>query len=168
MNHNISAENEIPSSPESNISDNTTIDYHHQDVPERVNHEPHPNCPDSLDCLPDTEGRPQHTLPVILRCAILGSPRKRLTIREIYAAMEGKYEYYRTAGPTWKVCIVFTRVLLNLDSFPKQSVRHHLSLNRLFERQPRPATEPGKLLHPNMETPLMSAHLIQVLDRTGL
>ncbi|KAJ7897142.1 hypothetical protein B0H14DRAFT_2677058 [Mycena olivaceomarginata] len=89
-------------------------------------HIPHPDCPDSLACLPDTDGRPQHTLPVILRCAILGSPRKRLTIREIYAAMEEKYAYYRTAGATWK-----------------QSVRHHLSLNRLFERQPRPATDPG-------------------------
>ncbi|KAJ7459182.1 hypothetical protein B0H11DRAFT_2060699 [Mycena galericulata] len=89
-------------------------------------HIPHPDCPDSLACLPDTDGRPQHTLPVILRCAILGAPRKRLTIREIYAAMEEKYAYYRTAGPTWK-----------------QSVRHHLSLNRLFERQPRPATDPG-------------------------
>ncbi|KAJ3763432.1 hypothetical protein EV360DRAFT_78409 [Lentinula raphanica] len=125
LNHN-ATENEIPSSPESSFSDNTTIDYPQEDVPERIDHEPHPNCPDSLDCLPDTDGRPQHTLPVILRCAILGSPRKRLTIREIYAAMEGKYHYYRTSGPTWK-----------------QSVRHHLSLNRLFERQPRPATDPG-------------------------
>ncbi|THH31958.1 hypothetical protein EUX98_g2213 [Antrodiella citrinella] len=89
-------------------------------------HPKHDNCPDTLDCLPDTDGRPQHTLPVILRCAILGSPKKRLTIREIYAAMEKKYAYYTTAGPAWK-----------------QSVRHHLSLNRLFERQPRPATEPG-------------------------
>ncbi|KAJ7476204.1 hypothetical protein FB451DRAFT_965061, partial [Mycena latifolia] len=70
--------------------------------------------------------RPQHTLPVILRCAILGSPRKRLTIREIYAAMEEKYPYYRSTGVTWK-----------------QSVRHHLSLNRFFERQPRPAMDPG-------------------------
>lgn len=87
---------------------------------------PHPNCPDTLDCLPDTDGRPQHTLPVILRCAILGSANKRLTIREIYAAMENKYTYFRNAGPTWK-----------------QSVRHHLSLNRLFERQPRPVTDPG-------------------------
>ena len=26
---------------------------------------------------------------------------------------------------------------------PQQSVRHHLSLNRLFERQPRPVTDPG-------------------------
>ncbi|KAI9512887.1 hypothetical protein F5148DRAFT_951963, partial [Russula earlei] len=86
----------------------------------------HPTCPDTLRCLPDTDGRPQHTLPVILRCAILGSRMKRLTIREIYAAMEEKYPYYRTAGSTWK-----------------QSVRHHLSLNRLFERQPRPVTDPG-------------------------
>lgn len=67
-------------------------------------HEPHTNCPDTLNCLPDTDGRPQHTLPVILRCAILGSPRRRLTIREIYAAMENKYAYYKTAGSTWKVC----------------------------------------------------------------
>ncbi|GBE77427.1 predicted protein [Sparassis crispa] len=89
-------------------------------------HEPHLNCPNALTCLQETDGRPQHTLPVILRCAILGSPKKRLTIREIYAAMEKKYPYYKTAGPAWK-----------------QSVRHHLSLNRLFERQPRPATDPG-------------------------
>ncbi|KAI6120680.1 hypothetical protein EDD16DRAFT_1574800 [Pisolithus croceorrhizus] len=86
----------------------------------------HLNCPDTLACLPDTDGRPQHTLPVILRCAILGSANKRLTIREIYATMENKYTYFRNAGPTWK-----------------QSVRHHLSLNRLFERQPRPVTDPG-------------------------
>ncbi|KIK99463.1 hypothetical protein PAXRUDRAFT_822699 [Paxillus rubicundulus Ve08.2h10] len=96
------------------------------DKPLYRDHEPHPNCPDTLACLPDTNGRPQHTLPVILRCAILGSPKKRLTIREIYATMENKYAYFRNAGPTWK-----------------QSVRHHLSLNRLFERQPRPVTDPG-------------------------
>jgi hypothetical protein len=33
----------------------------------------------------------------------LGSNKKRLTIREIYAAMEKKYAYFRSAGPTWKV-----------------------------------------------------------------
>ena len=40
---------------------------------------------------------------MILRCAILGSPQKRLTIRGIYAAMEEKYVYFQTAGQTWKV-----------------------------------------------------------------
>ncbi|KAF8346942.1 hypothetical protein F5887DRAFT_68303 [Amanita rubescens] len=115
---------EMLSSAASDCSENPTAEV--VDGPSRSDHEYHPNCPDTLACLPDTDGRPQHTLPVILRCAILGSPKKRLTIREIYAAMEAKYPYYRTAGPTWK-----------------QSVRHHLSLNRLFERQPRPVTDPG-------------------------
>ncbi|THH13497.1 hypothetical protein EW146_g6730 [Bondarzewia mesenterica] len=109
-------------------------------------HEPHPSCPDTLSCLPDADGRPQHTLPVILRCAILGSPKKRLTIREIYAAMEDKYPYYKTAGPTWKVAnfLCPSLIFLRSDFFiSQQSVRHHLSLNRLFERQPRPVTDPG-------------------------
>ncbi|KAG1845465.1 hypothetical protein DFJ58DRAFT_800730 [Suillus subalutaceus] len=113
------------SSPTSDDSVNATIESPQYDPPYKE-HAPHPNCPDTLACLPDTDGRPQHTLPVILRCAILGSARRRLTIREIYAAMEEKYLYFRTAGPTWK-----------------QSVRHHLSLNRLFEKQPRPVTDPG-------------------------
>ncbi|KZT08670.1 uncharacterized protein LAESUDRAFT_723570 [Laetiporus sulphureus 93-53] len=115
------------SSPPENANERSNEgDYYGQTNITITPHEPHPNCPDTLTCLPDTDGRPQHTLPVILRCAILGSPKKRLTIREIYAAMEKKYPYYKTAGPAWK-----------------QSVRHHLSLNRLFERQPRPATDPG-------------------------
>jgi hypothetical protein len=74
-----------------------------KNIPDIPIHVPHENCPDNLDCLPDTDDRPQHTLPVILRCAILGSASRRLTIREIYAAMEEKYPYFRTAGATWKV-----------------------------------------------------------------
>jgi hypothetical protein len=66
-------------------------------------HKEHPHCPSSLHCLRDTDARPPHTLPVILRCTILGSPNKKLTIREIYAAMENKYPWYKTAGNAWKV-----------------------------------------------------------------
>lgn len=91
---------EPPLSPSGSASSGTV---EAADDLDNQNHESHVNCPDSLDCLPDTSGRPQHTLPVILRCAILGSPRQRLTIREIYAAMENKYMYYKTAGSTWKV-----------------------------------------------------------------
>ncbi|TCD64067.1 forkhead box protein [Steccherinum ochraceum] len=123
--------------------------YYQNDLIPRA-HPKHDNCPDTLDCLPNTDGRPQHTLPVILRCAILGSPKQRLTIREIYAAMEKKYSYYTTAGPAWKARggpdPSFSPSLLRVRCparRPQQSVRHHLSLNRLFERQPRPATEPG-------------------------
>jgi Forkhead domain len=97
-----------PSSSTSPRSNRTIVDGPHysRDGPPSGEHEMHPDCPDTLDCLPDTDGRPQHTLPVILRCAILGSPRKRLTIREIYATMEEKYPYYKTAGPTWKVSLI--------------------------------------------------------------
>ena len=66
-------------------------------------HEPHKDYPDTLACLPNTDGQPQNMLPVILCCAILGSPCRHLTIHEIYAAMEDKYAYYKTTSPTWKV-----------------------------------------------------------------
>ncbi|TRM66256.1 hypothetical protein BD626DRAFT_487197 [Schizophyllum amplum] len=68
----------------------------YREGPAPVDHQPHPDCPDTLACLPDTDGRPQHTLPVILRCAILGSPQKRLTIRGIYAAMEENLAHLTT------------------------------------------------------------------------
>jgi hypothetical protein len=103
---------ELPSSPATSHASDTSdnIIAESEDNSNKKDHELHPDCPDSLACLPDTDGRPQHTLPVILRCTILGSPRKRLTIREIYAAMESKYSYYKTAGPTWKVNSFYTTV----------------------------------------------------------
>jgi len=127
-----------PSSPTSSVGESSRTLKVSRNFQRSKDHCAHPSCPDTLRCLPDTDGRPQHTLPVILRCAILGSKMKRLTIREIYAAMEEKYPYYRTAGSTWK-----------------QSVRHHLSLNRLFERQPRPVTDPcfGSYWTVNLEAP---------------
>lgn len=67
-------------------------------------HVTHEGCPDALNCLPDTEVRPQYPLPIVIRCTILGSPKKLMTVRDIYAAMEEKYQYYRTAGTPWKVC----------------------------------------------------------------
>jgi Forkhead domain len=94
-----------PSSPTSSAgepSETLKVSHNYQESKEHV---AHPTCPDTLRCLPDTDERPQHTLPVILRCAILGSKMKRLTIREIYASMEEKYPYYRTAGSTWKVSL---------------------------------------------------------------
>ena len=106
---------------------NADVQYNVHSCPslaeDKVGHPPHENCPDSLDCLPDTNDKPQHTLPVILRCAILGSAKRRLTIRDIYAAMEKKYPYYRTAGPAWKVCIT---ILILREAFS-----YVLSSNRL-------------------------------------
>jgi hypothetical protein len=85
-----------------------------------IEHKEHPHCPSSLHCLRDTDGRPPHTLPVILRCTILGSPNKKLTIREIYAAMENKYPWYKTAGNAWKVC-AYTATIPNIDEIYSSS-----------------------------------------------
>ena len=35
------------------------------------------------------------------------------------------------------------KLTTNMTAFEQQSVRHHLSLNRIFERKPRPVTDPG-------------------------
>ncbi|KAJ7799578.1 hypothetical protein B0H14DRAFT_2465814 [Mycena olivaceomarginata] len=88
-----------------------------------------PHNLDSLACLPDAKGSeaPPYPLHTILRCAILGSPNQRLLVQEIYIAMEEKFPYYRTAGVDWK-----------------HSVRHQLSLKRLFVRQRRSLDDPGR------------------------
>jgi hypothetical protein len=66
-------------------------------------HSPHPGCPDSLGCLADSESKPRDTFATIIRCAILSTPTKRMTLNCIYTAIEEKYPYYRDAGPGWKV-----------------------------------------------------------------
>ena len=76
----------------------------HDEATDEIAHELHENCPDSLGCLRNTDGKPQYKLHIILRCAILGSPNKRLTTLEMYSALENKYPYYKTAGTGWNVC----------------------------------------------------------------
>ncbi|KZS88121.1 winged helix DNA-binding domain-containing protein, partial [Sistotremastrum niveocremeum HHB9708] len=71
--------------------------------------------------------KPNYPYPVIVKCAILGSPRQRLTLSEIYTAIENRFPYFRQAGKAWR-----------------NSVRHNLSLNKNFIKVERPITEPGK------------------------
>ena len=108
-------------------------------------HPYHPDCPNSLNCLPDTHEKPNHILPVIVRSAILGSPKQKLTIREIYKAIENKFPYFRTTEVNWKVGAAtrFTSAILLTRSCDQDSIRHNLSLNKLFEKVPRPLTDPG-------------------------
>lgn len=118
----------LNSSPTSSAGEHSRTSKFSHSLQDAKEHCAHPTCPDTLCCLPDTDGRPQHTLPVILRCAILGSKMKRLTIREIYAAMEEKYPYYRTAGSTWKVSrlsfpIVGTKKVIVIDCSHGPAIR---------------------------------------------
>lgn len=72
--------------------------------------------------------RPNYPYPLLVRLAIQGSPNKRLTLKEIYEAIENRFEFYRNSpNGAWK-----------------GSIRHNLSLNQVFRNVPRPLTEPGK------------------------
>lgn len=82
-------------------------------------HPHHPDCPNSLNCLPDTNEKPNHILPVIVRSAILGSPKQKLTIREIYKAVENKFPYFRTTEVNWKVpCLQLLAIIVEAKDAP--------------------------------------------------
>ncbi|EPS94868.1 forkhead domain-containing protein, partial [Fomitopsis schrenkii] len=73
--------------------------------------------------------KPNYPYPTLIRAAILGSPRKALTLQGIYDALRERYQWFRDH---WT------------DKAWKNSIRHNLSLNKLFRRLDRPLHEPGK------------------------
>ncbi|EPS94871.1 hypothetical protein FOMPIDRAFT_1133561, partial [Fomitopsis schrenkii] len=81
-------------------------------------------------CDPASPGeKPNYPYPTLIRAAILGSPRKALTLQGIYDALEGRFDWFRKNRK---------------DKAWKNSIRHNLSLNKLFRRLEKPANEPGK------------------------
>ncbi|KAF7317271.1 Winged helix DNA-binding domain-containing protein [Mycena chlorophos] len=89
------------------------------------------HIPISLASLPDANpvgSRPNVPLPVLAQVAIYESPNNRLTLKEIYAAIQDRYEYYREVQTNaWK-----------------RSIRHALSLHQVFRHIDRPVQEAGK------------------------
>lgn len=60
-----------------------------------------------LWCLPDPPPgeRPSQPLGILIKLAIYGSAHQKLTLREIYAALEERFEWFRnnTEDSAWKV-----------------------------------------------------------------
>ncbi|KAJ2848389.1 hypothetical protein IWW36_003328 [Coemansia brasiliensis] len=81
----------------------------------------------ALQVKPNTSGKPPYPYATLITYAILQHPRKQMTLSEIYAWLMHYYPYFKTAGSGWK-----------------NSIRHNLSLNKMFLRIPRPINEPGK------------------------
>ncbi|KAI5885631.1 winged helix DNA-binding domain-containing protein [Schizophyllum commune H4-8] len=61
--------------------------------------------------------KPLYQYSTLIYHAIKGSNSQRLTLEEIYRAIETRYSYFQTAPPEWKT-----------------SVLHHLSMNPVFEK----------------------------------
>ncbi|KAJ8588247.1 winged helix DNA-binding domain-containing protein, partial [Rhizopogon salebrosus TDB-379] len=85
----------------------------------------------NLWALPDPpEGeKPNQPYPILIKLAIYGSPHKQLTLQEIYTTLEDRFQWFRERRNerAWK-----------------NSIRHNLSLNKVFKHAPRAITEPGK------------------------
>ncbi|KAG8982665.1 hypothetical protein FRB93_007935 [Tulasnella sp. JGI-2019a] len=87
----------------------------------------------SLDSLEDgpsgPSSRPPYVFSTLIQYAIEGSPKGMLTLAGIYEAIEKRFPFFQKQSQPngWK-----------------NSVRHNLSLNRLFAKRPRGICDPGK------------------------
>ena len=64
----------------------------------------------NLDVLDDPPAgeKPNYPYPTLIKLAIYGSPRKRLTLQEIYQALEGRFEWFKNStDAAWKVRLAF-------------------------------------------------------------
>ena len=66
-------------------------------------HGEHSGCPSALTCLQDSDERPGYTLRTIITCTILGSPEKRLTLRDIFLYVKAKYPFFKAQSKTFEV-----------------------------------------------------------------
>ncbi|THV04437.1 winged helix DNA-binding domain-containing protein, partial [Dendrothele bispora CBS 962.96] len=82
----------------------------------------------SLDALPDPAPgqRPVEPLHLLAALAIYASPNRRLTLNEIKAAIQRRFEFFRK------------------DSRWEGSLRHTLSLQGVFRRIEKPINVPGR------------------------
>ncbi|KAJ1330116.1 hypothetical protein BSLG_009700 [Batrachochytrium salamandrivorans] len=83
------------------------------------------SIPDPLSLDPTV--RPEHSYLRLITEAISSSECGMMSLQEIYDYIKENYVYFRTAPQTWQ-----------------NSIRHNLSVQKVFEKKPRPHTRAGK------------------------
>ncbi|KAI5188545.1 forkhead box protein J1 [Nematocida sp. AWRm77] len=71
--------------------------------------------------------KPPYSYAVLIKKALSESPSGQLSLSEIYKWIKENFLYYKTADPAWQ-----------------NSIRHNLSLNKMFVKVKRPSSDPGK------------------------
>ncbi|PWA01733.1 hypothetical protein BB558_002145 [Smittium angustum] len=82
---------------------------------------------DSAMLKPISNGKLPHSYATIITYAILHHPEKKMTLNEIYNWIMDQYPHFKNIGVGWK-----------------NSIRHNLSLNRIFVKMTRPEKKSGK------------------------
>eukprot|EP00842_Homolaphlyctis_polyrhiza_P006846 jgi/Hompol1/750/HPOL_000536-RA len=83
--------------------------------------------PSPVKLEPGVTSRPEQSYMELIIEAIESSPCRMMSLQEIYEHIKARYVYFQNAPPTWQ-----------------NSIRHNLSVQRLFEKKPRPQSRPGK------------------------
>jgi len=83
--------------------------------------------PEDMPLLEDNGTKPAYSYATLIGMAILRAPNRRLTLSQIYKWISDSFSFYQTAEVGWM-----------------NSIRHNLSLNKVFVKKNRPKDDPGK------------------------